>query len=52
LNSDTLEKKIERKLTENKLSALDVSLDGTRIAIGGNDRLVVVFTNKMEALYK
>jgi len=31
---------------------LDVSLDGTRIALGGNDRLVVVFTNKLEPLFK
>jgi len=56
--SDTFEIKIERRITdesrsaENILRAIDVSLDGSRIVMGGNDKVVVIFTNKLEPISK
>jgi len=56
--SDTFDIKVERRITddskttENVLRAIDVSLDGSRIVMGGNDKVVVIFTNKLEPISK
>jgi len=52
LLSDELKVKMEKKLTQNNIRCIDVSLDGTRIVVGGNDKYVIILTNKLEALTK